>query len=87
MLNRNKIIILSFALIAIGYLFILTVGYLPFLPKDIVISLIGMLIFSEGLFYITTLIMLTNTIEYGEYMSGERMKVFYSLYDHLWLNV
>ena len=32
-----------------------------------------MLIFSgQGLFYITTLIMLTNTIEYGEYMSGER---------------
>jgi melibiose permease/lactose/raffinose/galactose permease len=74
LLNRNKIIILSFALIAIGYLLFSLVGYLPFLPKDIVvISLIGMLIFSgQGLFYITTLIMLTNTIEYGEYMSGER---------------
>ena len=73
LLNRNKIIILSFALIAIGYLLFSLVGYLPFLPKDIVvISLIGMLIFSDRFVYITTLIMLTNTIEYGEYMSGER---------------
>lgn len=81
-LNRDKICILSFIMIALGYLLFSLVGYLPFLPLNIiVISLIGIIIFvGQGLFYITILIMLTNTIEYGEYQTGERNEsVLFSL--------
>jgi melibiose permease/lactose/raffinose/galactose permease len=71
---RDKIVKYSFFAIAIGYILFTLVGFVPFLPMNIwLISAIGILIFAgQGLFYIATLIMLTNTIEYGEYLTNER---------------
>ena len=45
------------------------------------LCLVGLLIFfSQGLFYMTLLIMMTNTIEYNEYKFGERKEaVIFSL--------
>ncbi|MCR4742387.1 MAG: glycoside-pentoside-hexuronide (GPH):cation symporter [Treponema sp.] len=55
-----------------GYLLLLSIGYL--LPKNpILINIIGFLIFfSQGVFNLTLVVMLNNTIEYDEYKFHER---------------
>ena len=72
--KRKQLLIVSFVAIAIGYLAFFAFGYVPFLPKNIlVLCVIGALVFSgQGVFYLTILIMMTNTIEYNEWKTGER---------------
>ncbi len=72
--TRKKIQWLSFICMTIGYSFIALLGWsdlLPFTPLTLAIgyAFIGV---GGAYFYITTLINLTNCVEYNEYLTGER---------------
>ena len=71
-LSRAKIIAASTALVVLGYVLFLSVGYV--LPKNVIlINAIGfMIFFAQGLFNMTMIVMLNNTIEYDEFRFGER---------------
>jgi len=75
--KRRQLINYSFFATVIGYVlffFVGKIGPLDFLPMNIyVLAPIGVLIFAgQGVFYLTILIMITNTIEYNEWTTGER---------------
>lgn len=72
--TRDQILKYSFIMIVIGYGLFTFAGFVPFLPLNIVfISILGLFVFvGQGLFYIAILVMMTNTIEYEEYHTGER---------------
>lgn len=71
-LSRAKIIAASTVMVVLGYVLFLGVGYV--LPKNaILINAIGfMIFFAQGLFNMTMIVMLNNTIEYDEFRFGER---------------
>ncbi len=70
--SRAKIIAVSTAMTVAGYLLFLSVGYI--LPKNsILINAVGfMIFFAQGLFNMTMIVMLNNTIEYDQVRFGER---------------
>jgi len=78
-LKRNTLFLISFVMMAVGYLAFFLVGT-PFTDDGAIgtsapwmLYVIGIVIFSgEGLFYLILLIMMENTIEYNEWKSGER---------------
>jgi len=84
-LKRNQLITLSFISICIGYLLFFLVGKVgPYtiIPVNIfILCAIGVFIFvGQGVFYLTLLLMMTNTIEYNEWKNGSRMEsVIYAL--------
>ena len=71
-LSRKKILAVSTFLIVLGYLALMSVGYV--LPKNvIIINIIGFIIFfAQGAFNMTMIVMLNNTIEYDEAKFNER---------------
>ncbi len=73
--KRMQIVKVSIFATIIGYLGFLLFANLP-LSKDlcfIILCVFGVIIFSgQGFFYMTMLIMLTNTIEYDEWVNHER---------------
>ena len=71
-LSRKKILAVSTFLIVLGYLALMSVGYV--LPKNVVvINIIGFIIFfAQGAFNMTMIVMLNNTIEYDEAKFNER---------------
>jgi len=71
-LSRKKILAVSTFLIVLGYLALMSVGYV--LPKNVVvINIIGFVIFfAQGAFNMTMIVMLNNTIEYDEAKFHER---------------
>lgn len=71
-LSRQKIITISTILIMVGYALFMGIGFV--IPKNkLVINLIGFVIFfAQGLFNMTMIVMLNNTIEYDEARFGER---------------
>ena len=71
-LSRKKILSISTALIVLGYLALMSVGFV--LPKNvIIINIIGFIIFfAQGAFNMTMIVMLNNTIEYDEAKFNER---------------
>ncbi|MBR5355940.1 MAG: MFS transporter, partial [Lachnospiraceae bacterium] len=71
-LSRKKILAVSTSLIVLGYLALMSVGYV--LPKNVVvINIIGFIIFfAQGAFNMTMIVMLNNTIEYDEAKFHER---------------
>jgi melibiose permease/lactose/raffinose/galactose permease len=83
--SRLGLIKVSFAMLFLGYiLFFLigNIGPLRIVPINVFVLIpIGFLIFSgQGIFYVTLMVMLANTIEYNDYLSGEREEsVIYSL--------
>lgn len=75
--TRNQLATVSFVLMTLGYLaffFVGKIGPYAFIPMNIYfLAPIGVIIFgSQGIFYMTTLVMITNTIEYNEWKFGER---------------
>ena len=70
--SRRKILTYSIVLISIGY--ILLLGYDYVLPKNVILlNTIGFLIFfCQGIFNMTMIVMINNTIEYDEYKFHER---------------
>ena len=72
--TRKKTQWISFIAMALGYAFIAALGWTKILPFTPVTLAIGYAFIGVGgtYFYITTLINLTNCVEYNEYLTGER---------------
>lgn len=70
--SRNKLLLGSLILIALGYAMFMAFGYI--LPKnDIVLMALGIILFfGQAIFYMVILVQMNNTIEYNEYKYGER---------------
>ena len=73
-LTRKKIQWYSFISMTIGYIFIACIGWFNFLPFTPLTLSIGYFFIGVGgaYFYITSLINMTNCVEYNEYLTGER---------------
>ena len=73
--SRNQIVKVSILITIIGYALFFLIANLPINP-DLCFALLcvfGILVFGgQGVFYMAMLIMLTNTIEYDEWQTGER---------------
>ncbi len=80
--TRKILLKFSIIILVFGYLMLLSLGYLPFLPVSLItVCLFGALIFSgQAIFYMITIVNMTNTIEYNEHISGKRNEaVMFSL--------
>ncbi|MDD5293876.1 MAG: glycoside-pentoside-hexuronide (GPH):cation symporter, partial [Candidatus Izemoplasmatales bacterium] len=80
--SRKKLLGYSFVTLTVGYVLMLIMGYVPFIPVHIVtVCLFGALIFSgQAIFYMVIIVNMTNTIEYNEYKTGNRNEaVIFSL--------
>ena len=74
-LGRKKLQKISILLACIGYLGIALLGWWPnVLPFNLVtLSIFGVLVFvGQALFYMASIINMTNCVEYNEYKRGER---------------
>ena len=71
--KRNQLVNFSIITIAIGYtLFFILANVLHGMICFIILCLLGIFIFlAQGVFYLAMLVMLTNTIEYGEWQTGK----------------
>lgn len=71
--KRKFLINFSIILLSIGYVFFfLFANILSGMVCFIILCIIGMFIFAgQGIFYLTILVMLTNTIEYDEWQTNE----------------
>ncbi|HOO43781.1 MAG TPA: glycoside-pentoside-hexuronide (GPH):cation symporter [Bacillota bacterium] len=80
--KRNTLLKFSIAIIVFGYLMMLALDYIPFLSVSLfTVSLFGGLVFGgQAIFYMVTIVNMTNTIEYNEYRTGQRNEaVLFSL--------
>ena len=73
-LTRKKIQWYSFIIMSVGYAFVALIGWTSFLPFTPITLSVGFGLVGVGgtYFYITTLINMTNCVEYNEYLTGER---------------
>ena len=74
-LGRKKVQAISISVALLGYLGILLLGWWPsVLPFTIwTLGIFGILVFSgQALFYMASIINMTNCVEYNEYKQGER---------------
>ncbi len=71
--KRNQLVKYSIILLAIGYIaFFAMANLLNGIACFIVLCILGVFIFvGQGIFYLTMLVMLTNTIEYDEWQTGK----------------
>ena len=71
--KRSQLINYSIVLLAVGYtMFFLLANILSGMVCFILLCVLGIFIFAgQGVFYLTMLVMLTNTIEYGEWQTGK----------------
>ncbi|MBI9010358.1 MAG: MFS transporter [Tenericutes bacterium] len=80
--NRNTLLKVSMIVLGVGYILFFLNGYIPFIPVSLMtVCLFGALVFSgQAIFYMVTIVNLTNTIEYNEFKSGKRNEaVMFSL--------
>ncbi len=70
--SRKQILKANIIMICVGYILLLGYGYV--LPKNVILlNIIGFLIFfCQGMFNMTLIVMINNTIEYDEYKFHER---------------
>ena len=73
-LGRKKLQIISIITACVGYLGIALIGWFSFLPFNLItLSIFGILVFvGQALFYMASIINMTNCVEYNEYKRGER---------------
>ena len=71
--KRNQLVNVSIITLSIGYLlFFLFANVLNGMLCFIILCILGIFIFiGQGVFYLAMLVMLTNTIEYGEWQTGK----------------
>ena len=71
--SRNQLVNISIITISIAYaLFFVLANVLSGLVCFIILCLLGIFVFvGQGVFYLAMLVMLTNTIEYGEWQTGK----------------
>lgn len=80
--KRRSLMKISIFIIGFGYLFMLLQGFVPFLPINLItVCFFGAFVFGgQALFYMITIINMTNTIEYNEFKTGKRNEaVMFSL--------
>lgn len=73
--SRKQIVNTSILVTIVGYALFFIIANLPINPDlcFVLLCLFGILVFGgQGVFYMAMLIMLTNTIEYDEWKTGER---------------
>lgn len=72
--TRKKIQKFGMITLSIGYLWIAIIGWTKFLPFNSITLAVGYIFIMVGqtYFYISSLINLTNCVEYNEYTTGER---------------
>ncbi|MGD9605266.1 MAG: glycoside-pentoside-hexuronide (GPH):cation symporter [Bacilli bacterium] len=73
-MGRKKLLWISLIILAFGYLLLLLMGFIPFLPVSLVtICAFGIFVFTgQALFYMVLTVNIANTIEYNQYKTGER---------------
>ena len=73
-LGRRKLQIVSIIVACVGYLGIALIGWTSILPFNLItLSIFGILVFvGQALFYMASIINMTNCVEYNEYKRGER---------------
>lgn len=80
--KRRTLMRASVFILAFGYVMMLLLGYLPFLPVSLItVCIFGALVFGgQAIFYMITIVNMTNTIEYNEFKTGKRNEaVLFSL--------
>ncbi|MFA7075098.1 MAG: glycoside-pentoside-hexuronide (GPH):cation symporter [Candidatus Izemoplasmatales bacterium] len=72
--TRNQLLMFSVVSIVVGYIMFLSMGYLSFIPINIItVCVFGAICFGgQAIMYMTIIINMTNTIEYNEYKTGKR---------------
>ncbi|MFA6648050.1 MAG: glycoside-pentoside-hexuronide (GPH):cation symporter [Candidatus Izemoplasmatales bacterium] len=72
--TRKQLMTFGVILIIIGYVMFMLMGYIKFIPINLVtVCLFGALAFGgQAIIYMTIIINMTNTIEYNEYKTGKR---------------
>ncbi|MBU3915036.1 glycoside-pentoside-hexuronide (GPH):cation symporter, partial [bacterium] len=72
--NRSQLLRYSVCVMTVGYLIMFSTGYLPFIPHSIWSFCVGgFIVFaSQSVLYLIILVQLTNTIEYEQYLTGNR---------------
>ena len=73
-LGRKRLQLWSIILACIGYLGIALLGWTDILPFNLItLSVFGVMVFvGQALFYMASIINMTNCVEYNEYKRGER---------------
>lgn len=73
-LGRKKLQLLAIVLACFGYLGVALLGWTSILPFNLVtLSVFGVFVFvGQALFYMASIINMTNCVEYNEYKRGER---------------
>ena len=72
--TRKQLMTYSFIALIFGYAMMLLIGWVDFLPVNIVTAcLFGVFVFGgQAIFYMVVIVNMTNTIEYNEYKTGDR---------------
>ncbi|MBN2541177.1 MAG: MFS transporter [Bacilli bacterium] len=72
--KRQALLKFSLAIIAFGYFMMLLLGFIPFLPISLItVCIFGALVFGgQAIFYMISIVNMTNTIEYNELKTGKR---------------
>ena len=73
-LGRKKLQLISIITACVGYLGIALIGWFSFLPFNLItLSIFGIFVFvGQAMFYMASIINMTNCVEYNEYKRGER---------------
>lgn len=73
-LGRKKLQLISIIIACVGYAGIALLGWTKILPFNLItLSIFGVLVFvGQALFYMASIINMTNCVEYNEYKRGER---------------
>lgn len=73
-LGRKKLQIISIAMACFGYLGVALLGWVEWFPFNLyTLSTFGVFVFvGQALFYMSSIINMTNCVEYNEYKRGER---------------
>jgi Na+/melibiose symporter-like transporter len=72
--TRKQLMNFSFIALIFGYAMMLSIGWVDFLPVNIVTACaFGLFVFGgQAIFYMVVIVNMTNTIEYNEFKTGDR---------------
>ena len=72
--TRKQLMNFSFIALIFGYAMMLSIGWVDFLPVNIITACaFGVFVFGgQAIFYMVVIVNMTNTIEYNEYKTGDR---------------
>ncbi len=72
--SRAKLMKYAYFTLAFGYIMLLAVGYIPFIPISLLtVCFFGVFVFSgQAIFYMILIVNMTNTIEYNEFKTKSR---------------